>query len=257
MDNENHKTYESLIRWREQDSRRLEQAIDHFNRERAKVENKDILPPRARYDEYRDKIISRRELESTIKALNSATVQNLTSTETLASGEKVSSWEFEDSLRRKNLAGVNLLNELDAINRHRAESGNLGMGEERVSEIQETLALLDDSLDNLENFQKSRQRLKTYGREDMNLYRSKVFMDNFKTAVEGLQNFEHYKLLKEKMNEIKNPEKFYDIMKKSNILMDIFLWYKDPDGALVYSNFDSNEEAFNYALQEELEMDID
>ena len=257
MENDEKKpVYESLIRWSRQDSMRLEKAIDHFNRERAKVENKEILPPRAKYDEYRDRIISRRELETTIKALNSATVQNLTRTETLESGEKVSAWEYEDSLRRKELAGINLLNELDSINRHRAETKDYGMGEERISEIQESLALLDSALDNLENFQENRKRLRIYGREDLNVYKSKIFMENFKKAVEGLQNFEHYKFLKQKINEVRNPVKFYEVMKKSNILMDIFLWYKDPDGALIYSNFDSNEEAFDYALKEELEINI-
>lgn len=254
--NDERKTYESVIRWNAESSRRLEEAINHFNRERAKVENKENIPPVAKYNNYRDRIISRRELESVIKSLNSATVENLTSQETLASGEKVSSWEYQDTIRRKNLAGTNLLNELDSINRHRAESGNTYMGEERISEIQETLRMLDESLDDLNTFKESRHRLSVYGREDLELYKSKVFMQNFKKAVDNLQNFEHYKILKEKMNEVRNPAKFYELMKKSNILMDIFLWYKDPDGALVYSNFDTNEEAFDYALSEELDIDI-
>ena len=126
--------YESVIRWNSESSRRLEDAINHFNRERAKVENKEILPPVAKYDTFRDRIITRRELESTIKSLNSASVENLTAVEKLASGESVSKWEYDDTIRRKNLAGTNLLNELDAINRHRAESGNSYMGEERISE---------------------------------------------------------------------------------------------------------------------------
>lgn len=249
--------YESVIRWNSESSRRLEDAINHFNRERAKVENKEILPPVAKYDTFRDRIITRRELESTIKSLNSASVENLTAVEKLASGESVSKWEYDDTIRRKNLAGTNLLNELDSINRHRAESGNSYMGEERISEIQETLTLLDESLEDLNSFQKSRKRLQVYGREDLDLYKSKIFMENFKYAVDNLQNFDHYKELKQKMNEIKNPAKFYEVMKKSNILMDIFLWYKDPDGALVYSNFDSNEQAFNYALEEELDINIE
>ena len=250
------KTYESLIRWNTKDSIRLQKAINHFNTELSKVENKENLPPRARYDDLRDRIISRRELESTIRSLNSANSMNLASQKELASGERVSTWEYDDTIRRKNLAGTNLLNELDSINRHRAESGNRYMGEERISEIQETLALLDESLDSLEDFKSSRKRLKVYGREDLDLYRSKLFMDNFKKAVQGLQNFEHYKELKARMNEIRNPQKFYEIMKKSDILMDIFLWYKDPDGALIYGNFDSNEEAFNNALREDLGIDI-
>lgn len=250
-------TYESLIRWNSRDSSRLQNAIDHFNRELQKVENKENLPQRAKYDDLRDRIISRRELESTINSLNSANVTNLTSQEELASGEKISSWEYDDTIRRKNLAGENLLNELDEINRKRAESGNnLKMGEERVSEIQSTLAVLDNSLDDLESFKKTRNKLKIYGREDIDLYRKKLFMDNFKTAVQGLQNFEHYDLLKKRMNELKNPAKFYEVMKKSDILMDIFLWYKNPDGALIYGGFEDNEEAFDTALEEDLGIEI-
>ena len=55
----------------------------------------------------------------------------------------------------------------------------------------------------------------------------------------------------------KNPNKFYEVMKQSTILMDIFLWYKDDDGSLVYSTFDTNEQAFDTALKEDLELDID
>lgn len=250
-------TYESMIRWNAHDSSRLQSAIDHFNRELQKVENKENLPQRAKYDDFRDRIISRRELESTIKSLNSANVMNLSSTEELGSGERVSTWEYQDTIRRKNLAGINLLNELDELNRKRAESGNnLKMGEERISEIQSTLSLLDESLEDLESFKKSSRKLKIYGREDIELYKKKIFMDNFKTAVQGLQNFEHYKELKEKMNELKNPAKFYEVMKKSDILMDIFLWYKDPDGALIYGAFESNEEAFDTALEEDLGIQI-
>ena len=46
-------------------------------------------------------------------------------------------------------------------------------------------------------------------------------------------------------------------MKKSNILMDIFLWYKDEDGSLVYGDFDSNEQAFDTALKRDLDLDIE
>ena len=60
-----------------------------------------------------------------------------------------------------------------------------------------------------------------------------------------------------KIKSIKNPNKFYEVMKQSTILMDIFLWYKDDDGSLVYSTFDTNEQAFNSALVNDLNFDID
>ena len=39
--------------------------------------------------------------------------------------------------------------------------------------------------------------------------------------------------------------------------MDIFLWYKEDDGSLIYSNFDTNEQAFNSALANDLNFNID
>lgn len=247
---------DSLIRWNKEDSKRLEKAINQFNRELQKVENKENIPSRVKYDDVRDKIVSRRELESVIKSLNRGTKETFEATFELASGEKVSEYEYQETIRRKNQAGINLLNELDKINRERAETGNRYMGEERISEIQSTLALLDESLDNLESFNKTKRRLRFVGRTDYDLYRNKIFMENFYTALDGAKNFEHYDEFKRMIKGVRNPNKFYEMMKKSPILMDIFLWYKSDDGGLIYGVFDTNENAFNHALREDFGMDI-
>ena len=247
---------DSLIRWNKQDSMRLEKAINRFNRELSKIENKEILPPKVKYDELRDRIATRRELESVINSLNKANESNLKATEELASGEKITVWEYQDTIKKKNQASINLLNELDEINRKRAETGNRYMGEERISEIQSTLAVLDDSLDSLENFNKNKKRLQFIGRTDYQTYRNKLFMDNFYKALDGAKNFDHYKDFKKMIKQIRNPNKFYEVLKKSPILMDIFLWYKSEDGALIYSVFDTNEQAFNHALREDFGIPI-
>lgn len=247
---------DSLIRWNKNDSIRLQQSINRFNRELQKVENKENIPAKVKYNDLRDRIVTRRELESVIKSLNRGTKETFEATRELASGERVSVYEFEEVLKRKNQAGINLLNELDSINRERAETGNRYMGEERISEIQSLLALLDSSLDNLKSFTKLRNRLKTIGRTDLETYRNKIFMENFYTALEGAKNFEHYDKFKKMIKGIRNPNKFYEVMKKSPILMDIFLWYKSDDGGLIYGVFDTNESAFNHALREDLGMDI-
>ena len=247
---------DSLIRWNKQDSIRLEKAINRFNRELQKVENKEYIPSKVKYNELRDKIITRRELNTIINSLNRANETNLSNTEELGSGEKISVWEYQDTIRRKNVASINLLNELDEINRKRAETGNRYMGEERISEIQSTLDVLDESLDNLASFNKNRKRLQFIGRTDYEIYRNKLFMNNFYKALDGAKNFEHYSDLKKMLRSIKNPNKFYEVVKKSPILMDIFLWYKADDGALVYSVFETNEQAFNHALREDLGINI-
>ena len=69
-------------------------------------------------------------------------------------------------------------------------------------------------------------------------------------ALESVSNFENYELLKNRLDKIKNPSKFYDFISQSNVLMDLFIYYDDNSGTLVYGGFSSNEEAFNNGLVE-------
>lgn len=248
---------DSLIRWKRQDSVRLTKAINRFNNQLKKLDKSRNIPSKITYNEARDRFVTRREFESLINSLNRADEKTLGAEVELANGEKITYWEYSESLRKKNIAGANLLNELDRINRERAESHNRYMGEERISEIQATLDLLDSSYDSLYNFNKRKRQLDFIGRTDYETSKNKLFMENFLTAAENLQNFKNYDVLMKKIKSIKNPNKFYEVMKKSTILMDIFLWYKDDDGSLVYSTFDTNEQAFDTALKEDLDLDID
>ena len=98
---------------------------------------------------------------------------------------------------------------------------------------------------------KDLKRLKTrifsVGRSDYKLSRDELFRRNFYTALEGISNFQNYDILKKELDKIKNPTKFYEFVKKSPVLMDLFLWYKESD-SLFYGGFNDNEEAFNSTL---------
>lgn len=247
---------DSLIRWKKEDSIKLSRAVNRFNNEIRKLDKNKNIPSTITYNEARDRFVTRREFESLINSLNRADETTLTQEVELKSGEKVTFWEYDETLRKKNTAGANLLNELDRINRERAETGNKYMGEERISEIQSTLAMLDESVDNLYNFKKRKKTLNYLGRSDYEISRNKRFMENFFTATQSLKNFQNYDVLMKRLRQIKNPNKFYEYVKQSDILMDIFLWYKDEDGTLVYSTFDTNEQAFDTALKEDLNLDV-
>ena len=247
---------DSLIRWKKEDSIKLSRAVNHFNNEIRKLDKNKNIPSTITYNEARDRFVTRREFESLINSLNRADETTLTQEVELKSGEKVTFWEYDETLRKKNTAGANLLNELDRINRERAETGNKYMGEERISEIQSTLAMLDESIDNLYNFKKRKKTLNYLGRSDYEISRNKRFMENFFKATQNLKNFQNYEVLMKRLRQIRNPNKFYEYIKQSDILMDIFLWYKDEDGTLVYSTFDTNEQAFDTALKEDLNLDV-
>ena len=249
---------DSLIRWKRKDSENLTKAINKFNREVKALKNENItLPDKASYNDLRDHITTRKELEEVINSLTSANRRTLTETQKLSSGELVSSYEYNEAIRKKDIATKNLIQEMNKIQSERNITGNRYMGEERITEIQSTLEALDSTFESKENFERMQKRLDFLGRTDYELARNKQFMENFFTALDDISNFEHADKLKKELKKIRNPNKFYDYVKKSPILMDIFLWYKEDDGSLIYSNFDTNEQAFNSALVNDLNFDID
>ena len=246
---------DSLIRWRRNDSERLSKAINRFNRIAREMSKEGYeVPEKVNYNKLRDHIDSRKELDSVIDTLNSLNERTVSEQVTLNSGEKISLYEYSEALRRKDIAERNLYTEMNKIQSARALSENKYMGEERITEIQDTLESLDKTFNSKESLDRMSKRLAFIGREDYELARNKLFRDNFMKSLDNIKNFDNYDVLKKELNKIKNPNKFYDYVKKSPVLMDIFLWYKEDDGSLVYSTFDTNEHAFNYALQNDLDL---
>ena len=249
---------DSLIRWRRNDSERLSRAINRFNRIAKEMSKAGYdVPERVNYNKLRDHIDSRKELENVIDTLNSLNERTISEQVTLASGEKISLYNYNEALRRKDIAERNLYVEMNKIQSARAMTENKYMGEERITEIQDTLESLDKTFNSKESLERMSKRLSFIGREDYELARNKLFRDNFMKSLDNIKNFDNYDVLKKELNKIKNPNKFYDFVKKSPVLMDIFLWYKEDDGSLVYSTFDTNEQAFNYALQNDLNLPIE
>ena len=243
---------DSLIRWKRNDSVRLSSSINRFNKlvkELAKAGYK--VPEKVNYNKLRDHIDSRKQLDNVIDSLNSLTERTIKEQVTLNSGEKISLYEYNEAVHQKDIAEKNLYKEMQKIQNQRMISENKYMGEERITEIQETL---DKTFNSKESLNRMKNRLAFIGREDYELARNKLFRDNFMKSLDNIKNFDNYEVLKKELNKIKNPNKFYDFVKKSPVLMDIFLWYKEDDGSLVYSTFDTNEQAFNYALQNDLDL---
>lgn len=238
---------ESLIRWKKGDYIRLGRAISKFNKtiNEIEVDEKNVLPELRNYKELKSSINSRKELNRVIKALNRATSENLTETRTYASGEELTKWEYNEVNRAMRRAMRNLESERAGI---LAGRESIGMGEERLSEIK----AIERSFENLENrigrdFERIKERIFSLGRSDYKLTRDKQFKENFYKALEGISNFQNYDVLKQELDKIKNPTKFYEYVKKSPVLMDLFLWYKESD-SLFYGGFDDNEDAFDSTL---------
>ena len=125
---------------------------------------------------------------------------------------------------------------------------SIGMGDERLSEIK----AIENSLETLgerkgAEFERIKERIFSLGRSDYKITRDKQFQQNFYKALEGISNFQNYDVLKRELDKIKNPSKFYEYVKRSPVLMDLFLWYKESD-SLFYGGFTDNQEAFDSTL---------
>ena len=238
---------DSLIRWKKGGYIKLGQAVSRFNKiiNELEVDERDYLPELRDYKEIKEHITSRKELNRIIKSLRRANIENLLATKSFDSGEEISKWEFQELNKAKRRAFRNLEKERESILTNRP---SIGMGDERLSEIK----AIETSFNELHektgsDLKRVIDRIFSVGRSDYKLSKDKLFMDNFYKALEGVSNYQNYKILKDELDKIKNPTKFYEFVNKSPVLMDLFLWYKESD-SLFYGGFSDNEEAFNSTL---------
>ena len=237
----------SLIRWKRGDYIKLGQAVSRFNKiiNSLDTDERDFLPELKNYQEIKEHITSRKELNRVIKSLRRVDTENLLNTKILESGEEISKWEYQELNKARRRAFRNLELERESILKDRP---SIGMGDERLSEIH----AIEQSFIDLENktgssLKRVMQRIFSVGRSDYELAKAELFRKNFYTALEEISNFQNYDVLKKRLDKIKNPIKFYEFVKQSPILMDLFLWYKESD-SLFYGSFSSNQEAFNSSL---------
>lgn len=238
---------DSLIRWKRGDYIKLGQAVSRFNKiiNELDTDERDFLPELKNYQEIKEHITSRKELNRIIKSLRRVDTENLLNTKILESGEEISKWEYQELNKARRRAFRNLELERESILKDRP---SIGMGDERLSEIH----AIEQSFIDLENrtgkdLDRLKSRIFSVGRSDYKLSKDELFRRNFYTALEGISNFQNYDVLKKELDKIKNPTKFYEFVKKSPVLMDLFLWYKESD-SLFYGGFNDNEEAFNSTL---------
>ena len=244
---------ESLIKWKRGDYIRLSKAVSRYN---TLINTSDVdmdtLPDIQKYSELKSSITTRKELNRIVNSLNRATAENLGKTVTFDSGESLTAYEYGELKKQRANALRSLTREKTKI---LSERPSIGMGDERISEIE----AIQSSLQNLEvkkgkNFEKTVMRIQKLGVADRGMKKALIFRENMYTALEGVQNFENYDILKKELDKIKNPLKFFEYVKQSPILMDIFLWYRNPE-VLHYGSFSTNQEAFNSSLLFHLGID--
>ena len=241
----------SVIRWTRSDYAKLSNAVKRFNKKISELEalDKDYLPEQYNYSELRDTIYSRRELNRIIRGLNRFTTkESQQQMIILPSGEEISRWEYNElkkAMRRSE-------ERISDMARGMVENYNV-MGDKEFKQLLRTKQSIQDLFNRTGyEFRRTAGRTEKWGKTDYELYRASIFRENFMNALKEMRNYKNYKLLKDKLNSIENPIQFYNFIKQSDILSDLFLFYKDKATAQTYGGFVDNQEAFDTALFNQL-----
>ena len=242
----------SVIRWTRSDYAKLSNAVRRFNKKISELEalEKDYLPEQYNYSELRDTIYSRRELNRIIRGLNRFTTkESQQQMIVLPSGEEISRWEYNElkkAMRRSTERITDLARDI-------VETDTNVMGDKEFKQLLRTKESIQDLFNRSGyEFRRTAGRTEKWGKTDYELYRASIFRENFMNALKEMRNYKNYKLLKDKLNSIENPIQFYNFVKQSDILSDLFLFYKDKATAQTYGGFVDNQEAFDTALFEQL-----
>lgn len=239
---------DSLIRWKKGDYIKLGKAVKEFNKKvkELQVDEINYLPDLRDYKELKNSILSRKELNRILNSLRKFNAET-SAVKELPSGELLTEWEYKEIKKSQRRVINRLTKEKISI-----EAGlkYKGMGDERLSQIEATIR----NIKNLESFKgfefkDTKERISKLGVSDYELKIATQYKENFLNALEEMATYDNYEILRDKLEKIKNPIKFYEFVSQNEVLKDLFLYYKDKATSQTYGGFASNQDAFNYVLE--------
>lgn len=243
----------SVIRWTRSDTAKLSYAVRQFNKtiQRLDALERDILPESVDYKDVKNMIFSRKELNRVVKSLKrfgKATQQRVVS---LDSGEQITQWELSE-LKKAQKRAVNTITDKA---REIVESDTNVMGDTEFKQLMRTKESIEDLFNrNNYEFDRTKTRTLSWGKTDYDLWKADVYRKNFMNSLNEMSTYDHYELLRDKLEKIENPIRFFEYVQKSETLADLFLFYKDKATSQTYGGFSSNQEAFDKAIFEDLEI---
>ena len=243
---------DNLIRWKRGDYVRLSRAINKFNKEITSLENQGYsnLPEIRSYKSVKENIYTRKELNRLVNSMKKFNLDTAKTVE-LESGQRLTAWEYKELINARTRAKHTLENKLEIMERENPYA-KFGLETKEITQMKQTLKSLSKLETKAKGFELNRlmDRIKRLGSYDSEMKRANQYKENYMKALEQMSGYDNYELLRDKLNSIKNPEKFYEFIQNSTTLSDLFEYYKDDSTAQTYGGFDSNQEAFNRALEQ-------
>lgn len=242
---------DNLIRWKRGDYIRLSKAVNKFNNEVRNLENLGYqnLPEIKNYKSMKENIYTRKELNRIVNSMKKFSIETAKSVD--LEGGSITAWEYREIKLARNRARKYLEGKLEQQQRENPYA-KFGLETKEIEATKKTIASLNKLESQAGGFEMNRliRRIKNLGSYDVEMKRATQYRDNYMKALEQMSNYDNYNLLKEKLESIKNPEQFYELINSNTNLSDLFEYYESSPQAQTYGGYDNNQEAFNRALMQ-------
>lgn len=208
------------IRWRKGDAIRLGRAVADFNRTINKLqteENKLYLPKLKEYQEIKQNIYTRNELNRIIRSLRRIKKEDALELYTTKAGETLTKYERRELGYMSAAAQRRITLQLKEF--EKAEQP-FKTEEERTLESQRRNLKKIEQLKGAD-FRRLKSRIENIGTSDYSYKMALQFQLNYIKEMEKYKDYNNYDLLKQKMESFKNPIDFYNHIKNKDLLVDL------------------------------------
>ena len=245
----------SKINWKREDYITLGKAVANFNKKVRELEAQEVdlkLPDELNYKNIKENTFTRSQFNNILKSLRRFTEEGAEDLFVTEGGERITQWEHNENLINTRRATRFIKSQIRELEKP-IDKGNFSKAQMGSVELRNWVATLHSitKLEKERGYNYNRIKLNVYslGRHDYKYAKSLIFRENFENALENLKNLDGYDLLMKKLNRYKNPVSFYNLIKNSNVFMDIFTYYDNSSG-LVYGEFKTEQERFNQGLED-------
>ena len=230
----------------------LGKAVAKFNRtinELKNEEDKSYLPAELDYSEISKKIVKKSELDRYIKNLRNFTTNDDEIYET-QSGEELTFWE-KGIIDTESKQALKTLKKL-LKNTNKYDKENIERLNSTIESIQNLEGLQGD------DFKETIKRIHNLGRTDYEYRRALQYRENFYKALKEIEDYKNFDKFKRRLDRFKNPINFFKFTQRSEYFKDLFVRYVPGKGVnIVIGDFEIDEDAFNYALENDYGIKIE
>lgn len=214
------------IKWKQSDYIQLGKAIKEFNRTVLSLEtdeNQAFLPEMQNYQDMKENIKTRNELNRYIKSLKRFKNESSQKIVELESGEKITLWEQREIEKLANRALIRVDQEI-AEQEKPTESGYslAQMGSLEVNRLKKQAENIKGWQSKTQSsFRRNIESIKNLGRLDYDYRKAEIYMQNYKDEMAKYSSYDNYEQFEKFVNRYKNPLSFWNRVKNHEILKDL------------------------------------